>query len=167
MNKTNINLAYLYIAICRRGFFLGNRCPEFKYIKKMKKKTRPPRSSRTPTRGSAGKDNGTPGNRGRPRKNHNVATANFNKESALKAKAEGDVTQKHPDSKAKSSGKYTSISSSGVCYYHIKSHFKNVNFVLAAVVKFDPCLPDLQLWFIFQWCIATMLTLSNIPYTAH
>lgn len=152
MNKTNINLAYLYIAICCRGFFIGNRCPEFKYIIKMKKRTRPPRSSRTPTRASAGKDNGTPGTRGRPRKNHNVATANFNKDSVSKAKAEGDVTQKHPDSKAKSSGKYTSISSSGVCYCHIKSHFKNVNFVLAAVVKFDSCLQDLSYSDVLQQC---------------
>lgn len=76
----------------------------------MKKKNRPPRSSRTQTRASVGEDNGTPVNRGRPRKNHSVTTANLDKDNASKDKTEGpaavDVTQKHPDSKAKSSGKY-------------------------------------------------------------
>lgn len=70
----------------------------------MKKKHTPPSSSRT--RGSAGEDNRALINRGRPRKNHSVA-ANFDKDDASKdSPATVEVTQKHPDSKAKSSGKY-------------------------------------------------------------
>lgn len=147
MNKTNINLAYLYIAICRRGFFIGNRCPEFKYIIKMKKKTRPPRSSRTQTRGSTAKDNGTPGTRGRPRKNHSVAVANSNKDGTSKAKTDGDVAQKHPDSKAKPSGKYTSISSSGVHVIVIKKPILRRN--LVPVYQISDCDLSFCLYFMY------------------
>eukprot|EP00066_Takifugu_rubripes_P015841 XP_011605107.1 PREDICTED: zinc finger protein 276 isoform X2 [Takifugu rubripes] len=59
----------------------------------MKKKNRPPSSSRT--RGGPGEDNGALINRGRPRKD----------DASKDRPAAGDVPQKHPDSKAKSSGR--------------------------------------------------------------
>lgn len=105
MNKTKINLAYLYSAVSRRGSSLGTdvQSSNISYI--MKKKNRPQRSNRTQTRGSVGEDNGAPVNKGKPRKNHSVV----DKDNASKDKTEGpavvEVTQKHPDSKAKSSGK--------------------------------------------------------------
>lgn len=117
-----INLAYLYSAISRKGSSLETDVQSSNiYI--MKKRNRPPSSSRTQTKGSVGEDNRTRLNRGRPRKNHCVATANLDKDDASKDKTEGpaaaDVTQKHPNSKAKSSGQYASISSSLVLYWHI------------------------------------------------
>lgn len=80
----------------------------------MKKKNRPQRSSKTQTRGSIGEDITLSVNRGRPRKNDSVAIGNPGKDSASKGKTESpsgiDVTQKCPDSKARSSGKYLSTS---------------------------------------------------------
>lgn len=74
----------------------------------MKKRTRPAKSSRAQTRARVGEDNRAPVNRGRPRKNHSVATARFEADSSSQDKNEGpvavDVTPKHPDGKAKSSG---------------------------------------------------------------
>lgn len=94
----------------------------------MKKKNRPPSSSRT--RGGSGEDNRALINRGRPRKNHSVAAVNFDKDDASKdSPAAGDVPQKHPDSKAKSSGKSKSTSSGVVLY----SSFILVKLMLAAV----------------------------------
>lgn len=70
----------------------------------MKKKSRPPSSSRT--RGGAGEDNRAPINSGRPRKNHSAAAVNLDEDGASKdGPAAGDVPQKHPDSKAKPSGR--------------------------------------------------------------
>lgn len=82
----------------------------------MKKKSRLPRSSRTRTTVSVSEEKRPPGNRGRPRKTGPVTadsfyhdntsedkTANFNMTAA-------DDTQKHPDSKSKSSGECLSTS---------------------------------------------------------
>lgn len=106
---SKINLSYLYSVVSCRGFLLGTDVQSSNKSYIMKKKNRPPRSSRTLTRASACEDNGTPVNRGRPRKNHSLATPSLDKVSAPKDKTESpaaaDVAQKHPDSKAKSSGK--------------------------------------------------------------
>lgn len=120
MNKSKTNLAYLYSAISRRGSSLRTDVHSSNISPVMKKKNRPPRSSRTQTRGSVGEDNGAPVNRGRPRKNHSGTTANLDKDDASKDKTEGpaaaDVAQKDPDVKAKSSGKNASVSSRFVTF---------------------------------------------------
>lgn len=116
--KKKINPVYLYSAISRRGSSLETDVQRSNISYIMKRKNRPPRSSRTQTKGSVGKDNGTPVTRGRPRKNHSISTANLDKDRASEDKSEGpaaaDVTQKQPNSKTKSSGKYAAVRSSVV-----------------------------------------------------
>nr|XP_046249123.1 zinc finger protein 276 isoform X2 [Scatophagus argus] len=77
----------------------------------MKKKSRCPRSSRTQTTVSISEDKRPPGNRGRPRKTVPLTTDSFYHENTAKDKtatfsvpAAGN-TQKHPESKPKSSGR--------------------------------------------------------------
>ncbi|XP_076589825.1 zinc finger protein 276 isoform X2 [Chaetodon auriga] len=79
----------------------------------MKKKSRRPRSSRTQTTVSGSEEKRPPGNRGRPRKPVPATTDGFHHDNPSKDEAAkldlsvtaADNTQKHPESKSKSSGR--------------------------------------------------------------
>ncbi len=91
----------------------------------MKKRSRRPRSSetsrqtsRTQTTVSVSEEKRPPGNRGRPRKTVPVTTDSFYHDSTAKDKTANldfsvtaaDDTQKHPESKSRSSGGWLSTS---------------------------------------------------------